>query len=122
MPKSKDVAISRPNGGSKTAPTPQNTPLVGAPISQISRPTVPDTISEGEGDEGDDLDDDGEGIPPNAFQGIEGRALVEEDLPFVVRRRVEGLKGVHTEYTKLEHEYKKELLELDRKVSVHCSR
>lgn len=45
----------------------------------------------------------------------EGHADVE-DLPLPVRRRVEGLKGVHVEFTKLEALYRKELYELNRKV------
>lgn len=109
----RDIPIAskpKPNIGF-VAPTPQNTPLVGAPITQISRPTVPDTITEGDAqdDDGDDMDDG---------RGLEDLAMVEVDLPYVVRRRVEGLKGVHLEYQKLEAQYKKELLALDKKVSL----
>ncbi|KAG9039071.1 hypothetical protein FRB95_012782 [Tulasnella sp. JGI-2019a] len=108
----KDIPTAKLNlGASFVAPTPQNTPLVGAPISQISRPTVPDTITEGDADGGEDrFDEDG------AYGAVGDRnSAVEEDLPYVVKRRVEGLKGVHVQYMKLEKDYKKELLELDRK-------
>jgi hypothetical protein len=42
---------------------------------------------------------------------------IVEVLPAPVARRVEGLKGVHTEYCKLEHELKREMLDLEKKVS-----
>ncbi|KAG8845805.1 hypothetical protein FRB96_002264 [Tulasnella sp. 330] len=107
----KDIPAKTSAGSSLTAPTPQNTPLVGAPISQISRPTVPETISEG----GVDGDDDGYD-EDDAYGAVGDRnSAVEVDLPYVVRRRVEGLKGVHVQYMKLEKDYKKDLLELDRK-------
>ncbi len=106
----KDIPIaSKSKTTGSVAPTPQNTPLVDAPIAHISRPTVPDTIAEGEQD--DEVDDYDDG------RGLEDLAMIEEDLPYVVRRRVEGLKGVHLEYQKLETQYKKELLDLEKQVS-----
>ena len=43
------MSIPIASGSVKTAPTPQNTPLTSAPISQgMSRPTVPDISEEGE--------------------------------------------------------------------------
>ncbi|KAG8745459.1 hypothetical protein FRC10_008002 [Ceratobasidium sp. 414] len=98
---------------SLTAPTPVNTPLNTAPISLgLSRPTVPD-IAEDEGGE-----DTPEQELLNKLSSLHSRPMpsgIVEVLPAPVARRVEGLKGVHTEYTKLEHELKREMLELEKK-------
>ncbi|KDN46392.1 hypothetical protein RSAG8_04336, partial [Rhizoctonia solani AG-8 WAC10335] len=108
-----DKQSSKPinSGGpsSLTAPTPVNTPLNAAPISHgLSRPTVPD-IDEEEGDQqGQDL------ISKLHNLNIRPSGIVEV-LPAPVARRVEGLKGVHTEYCKIEHELKREMLELEKK-------
>jgi nucleosome assembly protein 1-like 1 len=124
------------------APTPQNTPLTAAPITQqLSRPTVPDIQESGE--------DDGDDEPPSPTPGRAGSnlgtagisglgpqqqailsQLVQgklnhlvgkssgyiENLPLEVKRNVEALKGVQSEFTKLQMEHKKEVLELERKV------
>lgn len=42
---------------------------------------------------------------------------IVEVLPAPVARRVEGLKGVHADYCKIEHELKREMLELEKKAS-----
>jgi nucleosome assembly protein 1-like 1 len=39
-----------------------------------------------------------------------------ESLPVPIKRRVEGLKGIGTEYDKLVKEHKKEMYELEKKV------
>jgi nucleosome assembly protein 1-like 1 len=125
------------------APTPQNTPLTStAPITQLSRPTVPDIQESGEEEDGDEppsptpaaarssnLGTAGvSGLGPQQqailTQLVQGRLsnLVGkssgyiEGLPVEVRRNVEALKGVQTEFTKLQKEHKKEVLELERKV------
>lgn len=131
-----------PTQSTIAAPTPQNTPLTAAPITQqLSRPTVPD-IQEGGEDDGDDE-------PPSPTLGRGGNAgaagvsglgpqqqailtqLVQgklnnlvgkssgyiENLPLEVKRNVEALKGIQTEHIKIQKEHKKEVLELERKVS-----
>ncbi|KAF8680502.1 nucleosome assembly protein (NAP) family [Rhizoctonia solani] len=107
--KQSSVPISG-GAASYTAPTPVNTPLNAAPISLgLSRPTVPD-ISEDEAEQqqGHDL--------INKLQNLNIRPSgVVEVLPAPVSRRVEGLKGVHAEYCKIEHELKREMLELEKK-------
>lgn len=114
------------------APTPQNTPLTTAPIAQgLSKPTVPDIEEDNEGSEGET--DDGAageltaeelnatmlGMVQGKLAGLIGKSSgYIETLPLPVRKRIEGLKGVHTKYAKLEAEYKREVLDLDRKVRV----
>ncbi|KAG8907781.1 hypothetical protein FRB99_002280 [Tulasnella sp. 403] len=112
-PKDVPTAKANPNAAASVAPTPQNTPLVTAPIAQLARPTIPDTIAEGDGEREFDVS----GIQ-KALSGLNlgdaGLSAGIEDLPLPVRRRVEGLKGVHAEFIKIEKQYKKDLLELDR--------
>jgi len=126
---------------SLTAPTPQNTPLTNAPISAgLSRPTVPDIQESGEDDEDEGSQSPSAGKSNNVGQaGVSGlnpqqhailTQLVQgklsgligkssgyiESLPVEVKRNIEALKGVQVEFTKLQKEHKKELLELERKV------
>lgn len=111
-----------------TAPTPQNTPLTHAPIAAgLSRPTVP-AISEVEGE--DDSDDGGlAGAPRGAVRNALANLVQSklgtligktsgyvESLPVEVRRSVEALKGVQVRQTELQNQYKRECLELERKV------
>ncbi|CAE6406116.1 hypothetical protein ACGC1H_006310 [Rhizoctonia solani] len=119
----RDIAGSG-SGQGKTAPTPVNTPLNNAPISQgLSRPTVPDTI-----DEDADADDDVEegAADPTAqaiynlvsgrLAGLVGKSSgYVENLPPSVKRRVEGLKGVQDKQTELEAQLKREMFELEKK-------
>lgn len=109
--------------GDMTAPTPQNTPLNQAPIAQgLSRPTVPD-ISE------DNEEDDGDGaLPPgaqSAMLGLVHNRLSDlvgkssgyiESLPADVKKSVEALKGVQVKQNELQNQYKRECLELEKKV------
>jgi nucleosome assembly protein 1-like 1 len=118
-----------------TAPTPQNTPLTTAPIAQgLSRPTVPD-ISEGvedvlenekDEDDEDDEEEPTEGAVKQAMMRMVQGRLAElvgkssgyiENLPVEVKRTVEALKGVQVDYEKLQTEFKRELLQLEEKVS-----
>ncbi|QRV76943.1 Nucleosome assembly protein (NAP) [Ceratobasidium sp. AG-Ba] len=97
------------NPSSLTAPTPVNTPLNAAPISSgLSRPTVPDIEEDVDAEEthGNDL---------MAKLTTLHASGITEVLPAPVARRVEGLKGVHAQYTKLEHELKREMLDLEKK-------
>ncbi|WFC95629.1 histone chaperone [Malassezia brasiliensis] len=118
-----------------TAPTPQNTPLNNAPIGRepLSRPTV-QTIGEEDRDEDDDEDDapaaagaaavGAAGLPSAAIQGmiqdklngLVGRSSgYIESLPDEVRRRVEGLKGLNVEHQKIEAEFQREILALEKR-------
>ncbi|KAJ7708215.1 hypothetical protein B0H17DRAFT_1031924 [Mycena rosella] len=103
-----------------TAPTPANTPMTHAPISQgLSRPTVPD-ISE-EAEELNELGTSGIqsamlGMVQGKLAGLVGRSSgYIESLPPAVKRSVEGLKGLQVQQTDLQNQYKRECLELERK-------
>jgi nucleosome assembly protein 1-like 1 len=137
---SSSVPINAAGGPGSIAPTPQNTPLTTAPLATaLSKPTVP-TIGEGE-------EEDEEAGPPDTPPGAAGGAgalgalgskgqsailgLVQqrlqglmgqssgyiEGLPSGTQKRVLALKGVQTDYEKLQLQYKKECLELEKKVS-----
>ncbi|KAG8680947.1 hypothetical protein FRC11_001792, partial [Ceratobasidium sp. 423] len=108
--KQSSVPINSGAPSSLTAPTPVNTPLNAAPISLagLSRPTVPDIGEEETEQQGQDL--------INKLHNLNIRPSgIVQVLPAPVARRVEGLKGVHAEYCKIEHELKREMLELEKK-------
>ncbi|KAG8933413.1 hypothetical protein FRC01_009409 [Tulasnella sp. 417] len=107
----KDVPIKPPTATS-AAPTPQNT-FVPSTLAALGRPDVPATIAEGDGENVDVLGGVSKALGGLALEGLANVA----DLPLPIRRRVEGLKGVHVEFTKLETQYRKELYELNRKYS-----
>lgn len=133
----KPIPISTGPPAGFIAPTPQNTPLNPAPVAGLSKPTIPD-IAEGEEDKEDDSDDDDGtaalagmtgaqaaiySMVQNKLEGLVGKSSgYIESLPLPVRKRVEGLKGVHSEFAKVEKEYKREMMELDRKVGVTLHR
>lgn len=115
-----------------TAPTPQNTPLTHAPIAAgLSRPTVPD-ITESDEPAEEDEDIPGASLSPGAqatmlglvqgkLAGLIGRSSgYIESLPVEVKRSVEALKGVQVKQNELQNQYKRECLELEKKVRV-CS-
>ncbi|MCO5565870.1 hypothetical protein L7F22_019545 [Adiantum nelumboides] len=118
-----NVPISQRNADF-TAPTPQNTPLSNAPITReaLSRPTV-GTI----GEENEDGAAAGAaaalkanpalaGLIQSKLSGLVGRSSgYIESLPPHLKRRVEGLKGIHVDHTKIEAEFQKEILELEKK-------
>ncbi|KAL5522860.1 hypothetical protein ACEPAG_8878 [Sanghuangporus baumii] len=82
-----------------TAPTPQNTPLVNAPITAgLSRPTIPETVSE-EMDELEDIEDD----DPVALLSVEAK------------RSLTALLGVQLKQTELQQEFKREVWALEKK-------
>ena len=122
------MSSSLPIGsGNLTAPTPQNTPLQHAPISQgLSRPTVPDISEDKEAEEEEDDDDEITGaINSEAMLGMVQGRLAQlvgrssgyiENLPDDVKRSVEGLKGVQIKHNELHNRYKRECLELEKKV------
>ena len=116
--------------GGITAPTPQNTPLTQAPIALgLSRPTVPDISEDNEG-EASAADESGEGMP--SLAGLEHHMLgmvqgrladlvgkssgYIENLPVEVKLNVEALKGVQVKQNELQNQYKRECLELEKKV------
>ena len=135
---SSSVPIQAAGGPGSIAPTPQNTPLTTGPLTTaLSKPTVP-TIGEedGEGESGppDTPPAGGAGTGPLAGLGSKGHnailGLVQqrlqglmgqssgyiEGLPIATKKRVLALKGVQSDYEKLLLQYKKETLDLEKKV------
>ena len=120
------------NAHDPTAPTPQNTPLTHAPIAQgLSRPTVPDISEDNEPGEDEEGEETTGGAMQNAMLGlVQGKlaGLVGrssgyvESLPVEVKRSVEALKGVQVKQNELQNQYKRECLELEKKVSVDLTR
>lgn len=124
---SSNVPIS--GGSNLTAPTPQNTPLSQAPIALgLSRPTVPDItednegeISAADGSEGPTL----AGLEQHMLGMVHGKLAdllgkssgYIESLPVEVKLNVEALKGVQVKQNELQNKYKRECLELEKKVS-----
>ncbi|KAG6040560.1 hypothetical protein E4U41_000135 [Claviceps citrina] len=104
-----------------TAPTPQNTPASNAPISSHAQQPGVASIKE------EDIDRAAAAAifaqNPKLVQMIQGRlgSLIGrssgyiESLPPSVRRRVAGLRAVQQEHSKLEDEFQKEVLELEKK-------
>ncbi|KAF8607282.1 NAP-domain-containing protein [Ceratobasidium sp. AG-I] len=120
----KDIAVPGNTSHGKTAPTPVNTPLNNAPISQgLSRPTIPDTIDESMSGDEDVEESAADPTAQAIFNLVHGRLAdlvgrssgYVESLPAKVKRRVEALKGVQADYTKLENQMKREMLELEKK-------
>ena len=119
------------NQSNLTAPTPQNTPLTQAPIAAgLSRPTVPDITEDTEAEAEQDASPTGgissAGIQAAMFGAVQDRlaSLVGkssgyiEALPVGVKKNVEALKGVQVKQNELQHQYKRECLELEKKVSI----
>merc|ERR1711939_671222 len=133
MSKAQAQAIANALGGG-IAPTPQNTPLQATP-GGMSRPHVPTTVTEdsegeddiptiGSGNVRDDIRSQLAGNPLLAqmvqgkLAGLIGKSSgYIESLDPVVRQRVDGLKGLQIDHTKLEAEFQREILELEKKFS-----
>ncbi|KAG5960997.1 hypothetical protein E4U56_004080 [Claviceps arundinis] len=104
-----------------TAPTPQNTPATNAPISSHAQQPGVASIKEEEMDRAAAAAIFAQN--PKLVQMIHGRlgSLIGrssgyiESLPPPVRRRVAGLRAVQQEHSKLEDEFQKEVLELEKK-------
>lgn len=120
---SSNVPIS--NSSNLTAPTPQNTPLTQAPIALgLSRPTVPDITEDNEQDDTDKVGADISAIQAQMLGMVQGKlaGLVGkssgyiESLPIEVKLSVEALKGVQVKQNELQNQYKRECLELEKKV------
>lgn len=121
---SSNVPISSAN---IAAPTPQNTPLNQAPISLgLSRPTVPDISEDNEAQEEahdndafnlSDIKTQMLGLVQGKLAGLVGKASGYIDsLPDNVKVTVEALKGVQVKHSELQNQYKRECLELEKKV------
>jgi hypothetical protein len=136
MSGSNSVPISGAGGSGNpggVAPTPVNTPLNQAPISQgLSRPTVPDITEAPEesddpvGTTSRDLSKGLESAMMGMVQGRLGELVGKssgyvESLPVEVKRSVEGLKGLQVKQDELVGMYKKECLELEKKVGIVVS-
>jgi len=117
--------------GDLTAPTPQNTPLTLAPIAAgLSRPTVPDISEDNEPAEDDSEDHIHTPGAQAAMLGLVQGRLADlvgkssgyiENLPIEVKMSVEALKGVQVKQNELQNQYKRECLELEKKVRDHFS-
>lgn len=112
--------------GDITAPTPQNTPLTHAPIAAgLSRPTVPDISEDNEPAE-DESEDPAQitgaqaamlGLVQGRLADLVGKSSgYIESLPIDVKKSVEALKGVQVKQNELQNQYKRECLELEKKV------
>lgn len=103
-----------------TAPTPQNTPLTNAPISStLSRPTVPDISEDAEpAEESSNVHDAVFGLVQGRLAGLLGKSSgYVESLPDGAKKTIEALKGVQVKQNELQNQYKRECLELEKKVS-----
>ncbi|TGZ81073.1 NAP-domain-containing protein [Ascodesmis nigricans] len=103
------------------APTPQNTPLTAAPISSRAQQPNVSTIEEEKFDRAAAASIFASN--PQLVSMIEGKLgrLVGrssgyiESLPPNVRRRIDGLRGVQKEHSKLEAQFQEEVLQLEKK-------
>ncbi|KAH9885617.1 nucleosome assembly protein [Cubamyces lactineus] len=104
-----------------TAPTPQNTPLTHAPIAAgLSRPTVPDITEDNEAEEEETsgtIQQAMLGLVHGKLSGLVGKSSgYVESLPVEVKKNIEALKGVQVKQIELQNQYKRECLELEKKV------
>lgn len=112
------------NQSDMTAPTPQNTPLTHAPISGgLSRPTVPDISEDAEPtEETANVHDAVFGLVQGRLAGLLGKSSgYIESLPDGAKKTIEALKGVQVKQNELQNQYKRECLELEKKVCHPCS-
>ncbi|TIA70710.1 hypothetical protein E3P91_02963 [Wallemia ichthyophaga] len=112
------------NQGAAGAPTPQNTPLNAAPLGRegYSRPTVA-AIGEDEAGESSAAAN----LPVGALQqlmqgrlaGLVGKSSgYIESLPEEVKQRVSALKALQSDHNKIESQFQKEILELEKKFAL----
>lgn len=127
MSQNQDIQ-QRNEGG--VAPTPQNTPLNTTVLSSrpagMGKPTVED-VEENEDEEGEDVG----GMNPASllaqnpallalaqrkFDSLIGQSSgYIESLPAPVKRRIDGLKGIQVEHSKIESEFQLAILEIEKK-------
>ncbi|GMK59121.1 hypothetical protein CspeluHIS016_0701360 [Cutaneotrichosporon spelunceum] len=112
------------------APTPQNTPLTThVPTSRpagAGKPQVED-VAEGDEDEGEDVTSMNPAsllasnpallaLAQHKLGALVGRPSgYIESLPPAVRRRIDGLKGLQVEHSKIESEFQLAILEVEKK-------
>lgn len=112
------------------APTPQNTPLQNQPLTReaLSRPTV-GTVQEEEDEEAAAANAPDEAAAAAIASNPALAAMVAErlgrlngassgyveGLPSYLRRRVAALEGLQAQHLKIEAEFQKEIMELERK-------
>jgi nucleosome assembly protein 1-like 1 len=107
-----------------TAPTPQNTPLTHAPMAAgLSRPTVPDISEDAEpAEEAGNVHDAVVGLVQGRLAGLLGKSSgYIESLPDGAKKTIEALKGVQVKQNELQNQYKRECLELEKKVESRVS-
>ncbi|CAD6578077.1 MAG: hypothetical protein TREMPRED_002096 [Tremellales sp. Tagirdzhanova-0007] len=121
--------ITARDESSDVAPTPQNTPLDTAVLANrpanLGKPHVEDI---GEGEEDDDATgrENAASLLANnpallaltqaKIQQLIGRSSgYLESLPAPVKRRIDGLKGIQVEHSKIESEFQMAILELEKK-------
>lgn len=115
-----DIKKSRP-GGSFTAPTPNNTPSIQAPISSSSRPLLKmeEIPEKPTGSRPGDLFANNAALV-NMLQGKLGSLVGKpsgyvQALPKTVQKRVYALSGLQAKHTDLERQFHLETLELEKK-------
>ncbi|ODV69030.1 NAP-domain-containing protein [Hyphopichia burtonii NRRL Y-1933] len=117
--------IRSKQGDISKAPTPQNTPASVTNLYLKSQPPTVSTISEGnEGEEKDDENKISKQLANNPallsmIQGKLGNLVGQQSgyvdgLSKVVKKRVYGLKAIQQEQMKLEADFQKELLNLEK--------
>ena len=112
-----------------TAPTPQNTPLNTAPIAQgLSKPTVPVIAEDDEQEQenGEDMVSDSPeaqalllGMVQKRLAGLNGQSSgYIESLPLAQKISLEGIKGLQVQQDELQAKLKREITQLEKKVSL----
>jgi hypothetical protein len=111
------------------APTPQNTPLnTHVPTSRPAQKPKVEDVAEGDEDEGEDVSSMNPAsllasnpallaLAQHKLGALVGRPSgYIQSLPPAVRRRIDGLKGLQVEHSKIESEFQLAILEVEKKV------
>ncbi|KAH9016409.1 NAP-domain-containing protein [Lactarius deliciosus] len=102
-----------------TAPTPQNTPLTHAPITAgLPRPTVPDITEDAEpAEDSAAVHEAMLGLVQGRLAGLLGKSSgYIESLSDGTKTSIVALIGVQVKQNELQNQYKRECLELEKKV------
>jgi nucleosome assembly protein 1-like 1 len=115
-----DIKGNKGRLGVGTAPTPNNTPSVQAPISSLTRPPFPSTIREESSRPGDLFSPGQNQQLVNMLQGRLGTLVgapsgYVESLPAPVQRRIRALEAIGEKHVELEKAFHMEVLELEKK-------
>jgi nucleosome assembly protein 1-like 1 len=110
------------------APTPQNTPLnTHVPTSRPAQKPKVEDVAEGDEDEGEDVSSMNPAsllasnpallaLAQHKLGALVGRPSgYIQSLPPAVRRRIDGLKGLQVEHSKIESEFQLAILEVEKK-------